>query len=210
MGLRLQNIGGSSGKRRGAALRRSFFRREPVELAQALIGCTLAVDGVGGEIVETEAYDASDPASHCYQGRRTERNASMFGAPAHAYVYRSYGIHWCLNFVAGHTGGGSAVLIRALRPLWGLEQMAERRGSDDERLLCCGPGRLCQALGIDKCHDGADLSTAPFELRGRAGVVDVLVGTRIGITRAQELPWRFGLAGSRYLSRPFARPSDAD
>ncbi|MGI4858834.1 MAG: DNA-3-methyladenine glycosylase [Janthinobacterium lividum] len=177
-------------------------------VARALIGATLYVDGVGGRIVETEAYDREDPASHSFSGP-TPRNAAMFGPPGHAYVYRSYGIHWCLNVVCREAGHGAGVLIRALEPLAGLERMAERRGLTDPRLLCAGPGRLGQALGITHALNGLALDAPPFDVAaaesGRTGdaAASVLVGPRIGITRAADVPWRFGLAGSRFLSRPF-------
>jgi len=170
------------------------------EVAPALIGATLLVDGVGGRIVEAEAYDQEDPASHGYRGR-TKRNASMFGPPGHAYVYRSYGIHWCLNLVCEGEGVASAVLVRALEPTHGLEHMRERRGLEAERLLCSGPGRLCQALGVTDEHDGRPLDRPPFELLAAGGPVEVVAGQRIGITQAAELPWRYAEAGSRFLSR---------
>ncbi len=175
------------------------------QLAPLLIGVTLLVDGVGGRIVETEAYDRADPASHSFRGP-TARNAAMFGPAAHAYVYRSYGVHWCLNLVCGQPGDGAAVLIRALEPTHGLAQMHARRGVQDERLLCAGPGRLAQALGIDASFDGLPLQAPPFELLPRpdgAPPPALLTGPRIGITRAADVPWRFGKAGSRYLSRTF-------
>lgn len=181
-------------------LGRDFFSRSVHEVAPDLIGVELTVDGVGGVIVEVEAYDQEDPASHGFNGR-TARNASMFGPPGHAYVYRSYGVHWCLNLVCGEEGVAEAVLVRALEPTRGLARMRERRGVDDPRLLCSGPGRLCQALGIGREHDGLPLDRPPFELRAREGAVEVACGPRVGITRAADLPWRYGLAGSPYLSR---------
>ena len=182
-------------------LGRTFFSQDVVSVARALLGMTLLVDGVGGEIVETEAYARDDPASHSFAGP-TARNAAMFGPPGHAYIYRSYGIHWCLNVVCGRDSG-SAVLIRALRPTHGLGRMRERRGVEDERLLCSGPGRLTQALGVTLEQNGADLLDAPFALRPNPGSSEFLVGPRIGISKAVDVPWRFGLRGSRYLSRPF-------
>jgi DNA-3-methyladenine glycosylase len=181
-------------------LGKDFFARSVHEVAPDLIGVTLLVDGVGGPIVEVEAYDHEDPAAHGYGGR-TERNVSMFGPPGHAYVYRSYGIHWCLNFVCSSTGSAEAVLIRALEPVHGLEAMRERRGLDDPGLLCSGPGRLCQALGITRREDGLPLDAPPFELLARDEEVQIAVGARVGITKAAEQPWRYGLAGSRFLSR---------
>jgi DNA-3-methyladenine glycosylase len=181
------------------------FARSVHEVAPELVGATLLVEGVGGRIVEVEAYDQEDPASHGHRGR-TQRNASMFGPPGHAYVYRSYGIHWCLNLVCEAEGLPSAVLVRALEPTHGLDEMRARRGLDDPRLLASGPGRLCQALGITREHDGLPLSLPPFELRERAEPVQVLAGARVGITRAAELPWRYAEAGSRFLSRPL-RPA---
>ncbi|MGZ6728259.1 MAG: DNA-3-methyladenine glycosylase [Gaiellaceae bacterium] len=182
------------------ALRPEFFARSVHEVAPELIGVTLLVEGVGGRIVEAEAYDQEDPASHGYRGR-TERNASMFGPPGHAYVYRSYGIHWCLNLVCEGEGVASAVLIRALEPTHGLERMRERRGLDDLRLLCRGPGRLCQALAVTREHDGLTLDRPPFELLAPEARAEVVTGPRIGITRAAELPWRYAEAGSRFVSR---------
>lgn len=171
-------------------------------VARELIGAWLLVDGVGGRIVETEAYDATDPASHSFAGP-TERNAAMFGPPAHAYVYRSYGLHWCLNFVCRETGHGAGVLIRALEPRAGLGQMRERRALEDARRLCKGPGCVGQALGITRAHNGMSLMTSRFELRAADAPVKVVTGPRIGISKAVSHPWRFGLAGSPYVSRPF-------
>jgi DNA-3-methyladenine glycosylase len=178
-----------------------FFARSVHDVAPDLIGVTLLVDGVGGPIVEVEAYDHEDPAAHGYGGR-TERNASMFGPPGHAYVYRSYGVHWCLNFVCEPEGSASAVLIRALEPRHGLDVMRARRRLDDPRLLCAGPGRLCQALGVTREHDGLPLDQPPFELLAGEEEPAIAVGTRVGITRAAERPWRYGLSGSPFLSRP--------
>jgi len=181
-------------------LRTDFFARSVHDVAPDLIGVTLLVAGIGGRIVEAEAYHHEDPASHGYRGR-TERNASMFGPPGHAYVYRSYGIHWCLNFVCEEEEVASAVLIRALEPTYGLDEMRKRRGVDDPRLLCSGPGKLCQALGVTREHDGLPLDRPPFELRPREGAIEVVAGPRVGITQAAELPWRYAEAGSRFLSR---------
>ncbi|HYK78052.1 MAG TPA: DNA-3-methyladenine glycosylase [Micropepsaceae bacterium] len=183
------------------ALRRDFFARDALSVTRDLIGVVLLVDGVGGMIVEAEAYDPTDPASHSYGGRRTPRNESMFGPAGQSYVYRSYGVHWCLNFVCG---GGGAALIRALEPIAGLDAMQARRGPVKPNQLCAGPGRLTQALGITGALDGKPLDRAPFLLKPRTGTAEILVGPRIGITRAVELPWRFGMAGSRFVSRRFA------
>ena len=187
---------------RPARLRRSFFDRSVHKVAPDLIGATLLVNGAGGIIVEVEAYHHTDPAAHSFAGR-TERNAVMFGPPGFAYVYRSYGIHWCLNFVCEEDGSASAVLIRALAPTQGIAAMKRRRGVADERLLCSGPGKLSQALAVSRKHDGLALDRAPFELFARTGEVEIAAGMRIGITKAAEKPWRYGLKGSRFLSKPF-------
>jgi DNA-3-methyladenine glycosylase len=176
-----------------------FSSQDVVTVARGLIGITLLVNGVGGPIAETEAYDAADPASHSYRGR-SARNGSVFGPPGYAYVYRSYGIHWCLNLVCGAEVGG-AVLIRALQPINGVDVMAERRGTTDLRVLCSGPGRLCQALGIDGTFDGRPLDQSPFNLAG-ISLTSIQAGPRIGITRGKETLWRFWLAGSPFVSRP--------
>ena len=173
-------------------------------VARALIGATLLVDGVGGVIVETEAYDQSDPASHTHMGP-TARNAAMFGPSGHAYVYRSYGIHWCLNFTCRPAGHGAGVLIRAIEPRAGLEQMQLRRGTSDPRLLCSGPGRLGQALGITMAHYGLPLDRPPFFVAAPDAATESVVGPRIGISKAIDEPWRFGLLGSRFLSKPFTK-----
>jgi DNA-3-methyladenine glycosylase len=185
----------------GRRLTRRFFARSVHEVAPDLIGVTLLVDGVGGRIVEVEAYDQEDPASHAFRGE-TARNAVMFGAGGHAYVYRSYGIHWCLNFVCDEPGRAEAVLIRALEPTHDLDVMRSRRGVDAERSLCSGPGKLCQALGLTREHNGLALDRPPFTLLARDKKPKLATGPRIGITRATELSWRYGLEGSPFLSRP--------
>jgi DNA-3-methyladenine glycosylase len=179
------------------------YSQSSLQVARALIGAVILVDGVGGRIVETEAYDADEAASHGHGGLRP-RNAALFGPPGHAYVYRSHGIHWCLNVVCREVGHAAGVLIRALEPTAGLATMRRRRGLDDERLLCSGPGRLGQALGVTGDLDGLPLNLAPFDLQPAAKAPEVVSGARIGISKARELPWRFGLAGSRFLSRPFS------
>ncbi|MCI3133654.1 DNA-3-methyladenine glycosylase [Phenylobacterium aquaticum] len=180
-----------------------LFARHPALVARDLIGMTLTVNGVGGVIVETEAYHHEDPASHAFNGP-TPRNAAMFGPIGRAYVYRSYGLHWCLNVVCGETPG-SAVLIRALEPTAGIEIMRARRGTEALGLLCAGPGRLCQALAVTRAQDSAPLDEAPFELKPSMQDIEIVVGPRIGLTKGVETPWRFGLAGSRFLSRPFPK-----
>jgi len=181
-------------------LTREFFARSVHEVAPDLIGVTLLVDGVGGRIVEVEAYDEEDPASHAFRGR-TPRNEVMFGPPGHAYVYRSYGIHWCLNLVCSDEGVPEAALIRALEPTAGVDEQRRRRGVEDLRALCSGPGKLCQALGITKEQDGLPLDVPPFELRPRVDVPEIVTGPRIGISSATELSWRYLDAGSPFVSR---------
>jgi DNA-3-methyladenine glycosylase len=183
-------------------VRRSFFNRNVSDVAHELVGATFWFNGTGGRIVEVEAYHHTEPAAHSHGGQ-TPRNAVMFGPPGHAYVYRSYGIHWCVNFVCEEVGSASAVLIRALEPTDGIAAMRRRRGVKDERLLCGGPGRLCQALGITSAHNGLPLDREPFTLLPRREAAEIVTGPRIGITKAVDLPWRYGLAGSRFLSKPF-------
>jgi DNA-3-methyladenine glycosylase len=186
----------------GKPLKRAFFGRSVHEVAPDLIGATLLVNGVGGLIVEVEAYHHTDPAAHSFRGP-TPRNMVMFGPPGFAYVYRSYGVHWCVNFVSEEEGSASAVLIRALQPTHGIAAMRRRRGLHDERSLCSGPGKLTEALGITDKHNGLALDAAPIALYARIGKVEVTTGLRIGITKAVELPWRYGLKGSKFLSKPF-------
>ena len=181
---------------------RTLFQQPAETVARTLIGAELEVDGVGGVIVETEAYDVFDPASHSFVGP-TARNAPMFGPPGRAYVYRIYGMHWCFNVVCDAGQPGSAVLVRALEPRTGVERMRERRGPLAPEALCSGPGKLCQALGIDASLNGLALNEAPFSLRLHVQPPALVQGVRIGITKGAETPWRFGLAGSRFLSRRF-------
>lgn len=192
-------------------LTRAFFNRSVHEVAPDLIGATMLFKGVGGRIVEVEAYHHTDPAAHSFRGP-THRNAVMFGPPGYTYVYRSYGIHWCLNFVCEPEGSASAVLIRAIEPTAGLAAMRRRRGMsqhrsqhrNQDRLLCAGPGRLCEALGITDAQNGLALDAPPFELLARTGVAEVAIGPRIGITKAADKPWRYGFQGSHFLSKPFS------
>jgi DNA-3-methyladenine glycosylase len=172
------------------------------EVARQLIGVTVLVEGIGGRIVETEAYDREDPASHSFSGE-TSRNAAMFGPPGRVYVYRSYGIHWCMNFVCREAGHGAGVLIRAFEPTDGVEVMEARRGLTDVRLLASGPGRVGQALQVDHGFNGRRLDEAPFELLPAPAGIAVVTGPRIGISKAADVPWRFGLAGSRFWSKRF-------
>lgn len=184
-------------------LSRSFFDRSVHKVAPDLIGAALRVNGCGGIIVEVEAYHHTEPAAHSYIGP-TSRNSVMFGPPGYAYVYRSYGIHWCLNFVCEADGSAGAVLIRALEPLDGVKAMRRRRGVTELRQLCSGPGKLGQALGISRDkHNGLPLDRPPFELRPRPQPVPIVTGVRIGITKAADLPWRYGLKDSPFLSKPF-------
>jgi DNA-3-methyladenine glycosylase len=185
-------------------LTKAFFNRSVLDVAPDLIGATLLVNGVGGRLVEVEAYHHTEPAAHSFRGP-TARNAVMFGPPGFTYVYRSYGIHWCLNFVCEPKGSASAVLIRAIEPTAGIAAMRRRRSVADERLLCSGPGRLCEALVITGADSGLALTAAPFELFARTGAVEIAAGPRIGLTKAVDLPWRYGEKGSRFLSKPFPR-----
>ncbi|HZY68410.1 MAG TPA: DNA-3-methyladenine glycosylase [Devosia sp.] len=178
-----------------------FLDRDAAAVAPDLLGARLLLDGVGGVITETEAYHPEDAASHSFRGP-TPRNRSMFAGPGCVYVYRSYGIHWCLNFVCR---GASAVLIRALEPTDGVDRMRERRGIDDLRALCSGPGKLCAALGVTGELDGRMLTAPPFEVVLPEQSADLVIGPRIGITKAADVPWRFGVKGSRFLSRPFPK-----
>ena len=187
----------------GKPLKRSFFDRSVHEVAPDLIGATFLVDGVGGIIVEVEAYHHTDPAAHSFRGP-TARNKVMFGPAGFSYVYRSYGIHWCVNFVCEEEGSASAVLIRALQPTHGIATMRRRRGLHDERALCSGPGKLCEALGITFEHSELPLDKPPIALYARTEKVDLVTDIRIGITKAVDLPWRYGLKGSKFVSKRFS------
>jgi DNA-3-methyladenine glycosylase len=186
----------------GKPLKRAFFARSVHEVAPDLIGATMLVNGVGGIVVELEAYHHTEPAAHSYNGP-TPRNAVMFGPPGFIYVYRSYGIHWCINFVCEKEGSASAVLIRALQPTHGIPTMQRRRGLQDERSLCSGPGKLTEALAITHALNGLPLDTPPIALHARPRKVEVVTGVRIGLTKAVDLPWRYGLKGSEFLSKRF-------
>ncbi len=188
--------------RLGKPLKRAFFGRSVHEVAPDLIGVTMLVNGVGGIIVEVEAYHHTEPAAHSFNGS-TPRNSVMFGPPGFVYVYRSYGIHWCVNFVCEKEGSASAVLIRALQPTHGIAAMRRRRELQDEKSLCSGPGKLTEALGITRQHNALALDAPPFALHARVGTADIVTGIRIGLTKAVELPWRYGLKGSKFLSKPF-------
>ncbi|MDR3490405.1 MAG: DNA-3-methyladenine glycosylase [Bradyrhizobium sp.] len=188
--------------RLGKPLKRAFFARHVLEVAPDLIGVTMLVNGVGGIIVEVEAYHHTEPAAHSFRGP-TPRNSVMFGPPGFVYVYRSYGIHWCVNFVCERQGSASAVLIRALQPTHGIPAMRRRRGLHDEKSLCSGPGKLTEALGITHQHNALALDAPPFALHARVGKPDIVAGVRIGLTKAAELPWRYGLKDSKFLSKPF-------
>jgi DNA-3-methyladenine glycosylase len=184
-------------------LLRKFFDRSVHKVAPDLIGASVLIGGCGGIIVEVEAYHHTEPAAHSYIGP-TSRNSVMFGPPGHAYVYRSYGIHWCLNFVCEAEGSAGAVLIRAIEPTEGIATMRRRRGVTELRQLCSGPGKLGEALGVSRDkHNGLPLDAPPFELRARPRPVPIVSGVRIGITKAADLPWRYGLKDSPFLSKPF-------
>src|SRR2546421_7150599 len=187
----------------GKPLKRLLLDRSVHEVAPDLIGATLLVNGIVDLIVEVEAYHHTDPAAHSFRGP-TPRNRVMFGPAGFTYVYRSYGIHWCLNFVCEEEGSASAVLIRALEPTHGIAAMRRRRGLHDERSLCSGPGKLTEALGITIAHSELPLDQPPFALHARTGKADIISGVRIGITKAADLPWRYGMQGSKFLSKPFA------
>ena len=183
-----------------AMVEKTFFERDAVSVAPDLIGAEFFVGETGGVIVETEAYEPDDPAAHSFRGP-TPRNGAMFGPSGHVYIYRSYGLHWCLNVVCRP---GSAVLIRAIEPTSGLDEMRARRGLEPVRLLCAGPGRLCQALDVDGSMDGMALDRPPFRITPADIKADIETGVRIGITRAAQQPWRFGLRGSPFISKKFA------
>ena len=184
----------------------AFFDRSVHEVARELVGCRLFYAGRGGTIVETESYERDDPACHAYAGL-TARTEVLFGPPGRAYVYLSYGIHSLLNAVAEPEGEAAAVLIRALEPTAGLEEMRARRGGRSDHELCAGPGRLTEALGIGLDANGADLGSDPFLLLPPEPdwTGEVVSGPRIGISKAVDRPWRFCAAGSRFVSSPRPR-----
>jgi DNA-3-methyladenine glycosylase len=186
----------------GRALTKQFFARNVLKVAPDLIGATLLVNGVGGIITEVEAYHHTEPAAHSFNGP-TPRNTVMFGPAGYLYVYRSYGIHWCMNFVCEKEGSASAVLVRAIEPTHGIAAMRRRRGLHDERNLCSGPGKVCEALGVSDKLNGNALDVSPIAMYARTRKPEIVTGVRIGITKATELPWRYGLKGSRFLSKPF-------
>lgn len=194
--------------RRARAVGRAFFDRAPQAVAEDLVGCELSFGGCGGVIVEAEAYGQEDPASHSFRGE-TRRCRAMFGPPGTVYVYLIHGLHWCLNLVTEPRGTGAAVLIRAIEPTHGIDQMRERRGIQDERLLCAGPGRLTQALGVTGALDGLALREAGLHVGRRRGQPDVARVPRIGISEARERPWRMVARGSRFVSRPIPRSMQA-
>lgn len=189
----------NAGKRGWAGI---DFSSNAVKVARQLVGKQLLVDGVGGVIVETEAYDEGEAASHAFTGESAS-NTALFGPPGRAYVYLSYGLHWCLNLVCREVGHGAGVLIRALEPTVGIPVMQRRRGLSDIRLLCSGPGRLSEALAVTTSFNGMRINAPPFQLKRSAQLPRILRGERIGITKAPERLWRFGLSGSPFLSRPF-------
>ena len=186
----------------GPRLRRSFFARSVHEVAPDLIGATFLVNGVGGIIVEVEAYDQTDPAAHSFRGP-TPRNAVMFGPPGYTYVYLSYGLNWCVNFVCQAAGSAAGVLLRAIEPTHGLAAMRRRRGVTDVKALCSGPGKLCEALAITKALSELPIDRSPIALHARSGGAEIATEVRIGLTKAVDLPWRYGLKGSKYLSKRF-------
>lgn len=180
------------------------FLQDAASLAKSLIGSTFFINGVGGIIVETEAYDRHDPASHSFSGP-TKRNQVMFEGPALLYVYRSYGVHWCVNFTCREKGYGAAVLLRALEPTQGIDVMKKRRKTDNLRLLCAGPGRLAQSLGITDAFNGLPLDDPIITFKKPSKKARIIKGPRIGISKATDIPWRFGLKDSPFLSRPFKK-----
>ena len=186
----------------GPRLRKSFFARSVHEVAPDLIGATFLVNGVGGIIVEVEAYDQTDPAARSFRGP-TPRNAVMFGPPGYTYVYLSYGLNWCVNLVCQAAGSAAGVLLRAIEPTHGLAAMRQRRGVTDAKALCSGPGKLCEALAITKALGELPIDRSPIALHARSGGAEIATGVRIGLTKAVDLPWPYGLKGSKYLSKRF-------